>query len=215
MTKSELENIYAETFSGVTLYYRDTTLDGDLIAKYHIGQILRHNGIVDMTYKNGGLNGNIRYMIASAKAKDVSNVNPMAAHFGHFVLADETLALTGGVFFVVLDVYNIDGKTQVTMLHIKKEFSNLFSNATTNLEEAITALARADFNREAKGTVLPELEGSDWTERTKAPVGMDFQGNFFHQGESEKAIAPQPQKPWQKLWQKILQWKIFKQKTKN
>lgn len=180
MTKNDLEAIYAETFSGVCLYCRDTILDEGTIAQYATGQILRHNGIVDVTHKDSGLNGNIRYTIASARAKDVSKVNPMAANFGHFVLADETLALTGGVFFVVVDIYNVDGKTQVTLLHIKKEFTNLFANASTNLEDEIVRLARAEFNRQANSAVLPELTGSDWTERVKDPLGFDAEGNLIH-----------------------------------
>jgi len=188
MNKNDLEKIYAETYSGICIYYRDTTLGEDLIAKYHTGQVLQHNGIVDMTNKSTGLNGNTRYLIASVKAKDVSLVNPAATHFGHFVLSDETLALTGSVFFVVLDVYRVGDKTQVTLLHIKKDFANLFSHATTNLEEEIVRLARAVFEGEVNEKVLPELRETEWANMTKAPIGFDGQDNLLYK-ETEPGQA--------------------------
>ena len=106
MNNTEIEEIYKQTFSGLTLFYRDTTLSEGLISKYQIGQILTERGFTDMTYKDGGLVTNCRYLIASANAKDLSAFNPDSKQFGHVLL-------TSNAFFKVLDIYKIGNKTQI------------------------------------------------------------------------------------------------------
>jgi hypothetical protein len=71
MDNKKVEEIYNQTFAGLTLFYRDTTLSETLISKYHVGQILTERGFTDMSYKGGGLATNFRYLIASAHAKDL------------------------------------------------------------------------------------------------------------------------------------------------
>jgi len=86
LNNTEIEEIYNQTFSGLTLFYRDTTLSEGLISKYQIGQILTERGVTDMTYKGGGLVTNCRYLIASSNARDLSAFNPDSKQFGHVLL---------------------------------------------------------------------------------------------------------------------------------
>src|SRR4051812_24493777 len=109
MDNQKIEEICNRTFAGLTLFYRDTNLDPGHIAKYKTGQILCERGFTDMTFKGGGLDGNLRYLIASARAKDVSSILPDMSKYGLSLLSS-------GSFFKVLDVYSIGDKTQVLLL---------------------------------------------------------------------------------------------------
>src|SRR5689334_25221514 len=104
MDNKQIEEIYNQTFGGLTLFYRDTTLSEDLISKYRVGQILNERGFTDMSYKGGGLASNLRYLIASAHAKDISAISPDSAIFGHVVLRSNA-------WFKLLDIYKIGDKT--------------------------------------------------------------------------------------------------------
>ena len=84
MNNTQIEGIYNQTFGGLALFYRDTTLSENLISKYQIGQILIERGFIDITAKGGGLATNLRYLIASANAKDVSLMMPETLDCGHF-----------------------------------------------------------------------------------------------------------------------------------
>jgi len=111
MDNEQIEEIYNQTFGGLTLFYRDTTLSENLISKYKVGQILTERGFTDMSFKGGGLATNFRYLIASANGKDLSAFNPNSEQFGHILLSSNA-------FFKVLDIYKIEDKTQVFLLEI-------------------------------------------------------------------------------------------------
>ena len=87
MDNKQIEEIYSKTFSGLTFFYRDTTLTENLISKYQVGQILTERGFTDMSYKGGGLATNLRYLIASPNAKDLSAFNPEGKQLGHVLLS--------------------------------------------------------------------------------------------------------------------------------
>lgn len=168
-----MEAIFNETFPGLTFFYRDTNLSEDLIAKYHTGQILKARGFTDMSYKGGGLSTNFRYLIASARGKDLSAFDPNAARFGHIVL-------TSDAFFKVLDVYKIGEKTQVLLLNIPEHAVDFFKNATTNIEEDIKNKARQRFEQLVNTQPVEVLQTPEWTLRTKLPIGMSDTGEMFY-----------------------------------
>jgi len=206
MKNVRLKAIYSETFSDLKLFYRDTTLSDNLIANYKIGQIIQEKGFTDMTSIGGGLSGNLRYLIASANAKNLSKFNPDSAKTGHFLL--DTIA-----YFKVLDIQKIDGKTQVFLLNIPDNSLSLFKNSTSNLEEEITEKARRKFADKMNLAVVQELQTLEWKERTKSPIGMNDDGELFF---DDSKIKPEPlkrieidtagktikvnKKPWWKIW---------------
>ena len=206
MKNVRLKAIYSETFSDLKLFYRDTTLSDNLIANYKIGQIIQEKGFTDMTSIGGGLSGNLRYLIASANAKNLSKFNPDSAKTGHFLL--DTIA-----YFKVLDIQKIDGKTQVFLLNIPDNSLSLFKNSTSNLEEEITEKARKKFADKMNLAVVQELQTLEWKERTKSPIGMNDDGELFF---DDSKIKPEPlkrieidtagktikvnKKPWWKIW---------------
>lgn len=85
MKNERLRTMYHETFSGLKLFYRDTSLSENFISNYKIGQIIQEKGFTDMSSIGGGLSGNLRYLIASAHPKDLSKFNPDSAKIGHFL----------------------------------------------------------------------------------------------------------------------------------
>lgn len=209
MDNKQIEEIYHQTFSGLTLFYRDTSLPENLISKYHVGQILTERGFTDMTYKGGGLATNFRYLIASANGKDLSAFNPESAQFGHILL-------TSNAFFKVLDIYKIGDKTQVFLLEIPATAVDFFANATSNIEEDITIKARENFDTNCNAVPIPELQNQEWKQRTEFPIGMSDKGELFYQSDNKKQVLAdkktenqnetgkkdhtEQEKPWWKFW---------------
>lgn len=197
MDNKQIEEIYNQTFGGLTLFYRDTTLPENLISKYQIGQILKERGFTDMSYKGGGLAENFRYLIASANGKDVSVLNSDSAQFGHILLSSNA-------FFKVLDIYKIGDKTQVFILEIPESAIDFFEKATSNIEEEIIKKARESFDTKIKLEPVPELQSPEWKERTEFPIGMNDEGELFYQLDKEKPNGTENNsdkgKPWWKFW---------------
>lgn len=178
MDNKQIEEIYNQTFSGLTLFYRDTTLNENLISKYQVGQILTERGFTDMSYKGGGLATNFRYLIASANAKDLSAFNPDSKRFGHVLLSSNA-------FFKVLDIYKIGDKTQVFLLEIPATAADFFASTTSNIEEDITKKARERFDTKINSEPIAELQTNEWRKRTEFPIGMNDKGEFFYQATSK------------------------------
>ncbi|RNL54222.1 hypothetical protein [Pedobacter jejuensis] len=181
MDNKKIEDVFNKTFSGLTLFYRDTELSENLISKYQVGQIIMERGFTDMTFMGGGLQSNFRYLIASAFGKDLSAFNPEASKVGHIVL-------TSNSYFKVLDIYHVDKKTQVFLLNIPEHAIDLFHSATTNIETDIIQKARESFESKKDLEPIKELHNYDWQERTKFPIGMNDNGVLFFDNSQIKQM---------------------------
>lgn len=206
MKNSRLKTMYHETFSGLKLFYRDTNLSENLILNYKVGQIIQEKGFTDMSSIGGGLSGNLRYLIASSDAKDLSKFNPDSAKMGHFLL--DSIA-----YFKVLDIQKIGGKTQIFLLNIPDISISLFKNSSSNIEEEIIEKAQKRFREKIDLPLIPELQSENWKERSKSPIGMSDNGELFFDDSKIKTESPKRidvditkkviainKKPWWKIW---------------
>jgi len=190
MDNKETEAIYNQAFNGLSFFYRDTDLSEKLISKYKVGQILKERGFTDMSYKAGGLVSSLRYLIASANARDVSSVNPDGAKFGHVILKSNA-------FFKVLDIYTIGDRTQIFLLEIPETAVELFSATTSNIENDIIKKARENFETNIRILPVAVLQSEAWKEGTEFPIGMSTKGVFFLDEDNNTGTAT---KPWWKFW---------------
>lgn len=172
MDNSTIEEIYQDTFAGCTFFYRDTILSEDFISKYKVDQILNERGIIDMSFKGGGLHGNLRFLVVSSKGKKVTSLDSASKKYGHVLLQANS-------FFKVLDVYRTKEKTQILLLNISKEAINIFANSTSNIEEQLIEKARQSFESKINVPIIKDLTSDEWTQRTCHPLGMDEEGEWF------------------------------------
>ncbi|PBI92531.1 hypothetical protein BSF41_10150 [Flavobacterium sp. ACN2] len=206
MKNERLKTMYHETFSGLKLFYRDTNLPESLILNYKVGQIIQEKAFTDMSSIGGGLSSNLRYLIASSHAKDLSKFNPDSSKIGHFLLDSIT-------YFKVLDIQKIGDKTQIFLLNIPDNSISLFKNSSSNLEEEIIEKAQKRFREKIDLPLVPELQTEEWKERTKSPLGMDESGQLFFDDSKIKIESPKRidvdvskkiieinKKPWWKFW---------------
>jgi hypothetical protein len=174
MTNEEVEKIINEVFPGLTLYYRDADLSKEVISNYQSRQILMEPAFVDCSYMGGFPTGNTRYLIASNKAADLGRVQPEVAKYGMMVL-------NAGSFFKVLDIYEIDGYTQVLLLHIPSQAVDFFKITNSNLEQTVIDKCRALFEKRMTDAIIPELNEEEWKQRIDFPVGMSKEGKLYFQ----------------------------------
>jgi hypothetical protein len=172
MDHKEIEEAYNETFSGLTMYYRDCNLDTAYISKYQKNQIILERGFTDVSGFAEGLATNLRYAIASNKAVNMAQVNPDVEKYRFHLIAAPS-------HYKVLDIYKIGEQTQVLLLHFDKKFESIFSSATSNIEEKVIGMGRDSFDKKTQMQPNNIMNESEWRERTQFPIGMSDKGDFF------------------------------------
>lgn len=185
MDHKKIEEAYNETFSGLTMYYRDCKLDAAHILKYKNNQILLERGFTDVSAFAQGLGTNLRYAIASNKAVNMAQVNPDVAKY-HFHL------IAAPSHYKVLDIYKIGDQTQILLLHFDPKFMSIFDGTNSNIEEKVIGMGRDSFDKKTQMQPNEVLYDDYWTERTQFPIGMSDKGIFFP--ISEVKIVEKPAK---------------------
>ena len=122
-------------------------------------------GFCDMSYKAGGLMGNLRFLIASNNGKDLSLIDPELSKFGFILLQSNS-------FYKILDIYRLEDKIQIVLLNISENFIDYFRNSNSVDEKTVIGLARKDFNEKINSPIVEALVSEYWKERTEKPVGM-------------------------------------------
>lgn len=172
MENTKIEEAYNETFSGLTMYYRDCELKQDLISKYGIDQIILERGFSDVSSFAEGLEKNLRYVITSNKAVNIGQIIPDAAKFGFHLISASSL-------YKVLDIYKIGNYTQILLLHFDEKYLEIFKSTKSNVEEKVVEMGKESLDRKIQMNPSKVLNGKEWTERTQFPVGMFDNGDFF------------------------------------
>lgn len=166
------EEITNWTYPGATLYYKDCDLTPSVAEKFTKGKLIRNGFFLDVSSRGGGIKFNTRFLIASAKAAKLYEVNPDNERFGHCCLNLDS-------YFKVLDIYKIEDKTQVFLLHIPAKSLKYFENVTSNWDEDFIKKARQSFDDKIHLEPISDLLESFWLKRTNFPVGMNAYEKFY------------------------------------
>ncbi len=169
------------TLPGLQFFYRDTNAPVIVDATYHVGDILRAGFFVDATTKLLRPAHKTRFLIASAHAamlcdvEDLCRKNPDVKKWNlctfHF-----------NSYFKVMDVYEREGVTQVFLLHIppvaafllgKDEAAINFINNATGEETSLVDRARKSLDDKLRLDVHPRSLDSTFCERMERPIGLD------------------------------------------
>lgn len=172
MDNTKIEEAYNDTFSGLTMYYRDCELQQDLISKYKVDQIIMERGFTDVSSFAEGLGKKLRYAIASNKAVNMGQINPDVAKFGFNLISAPS-------YYKVLDMYTIGDQTQILLLNFNEKYLDIFKSVKSNIEEKVVGMGRESFDKKIQMKPNEILNGKEWTERTQFPIGMSDSGDFF------------------------------------
>ncbi|MBV6443190.1 MAG: hypothetical protein EPGJADBJ_04919 [Saprospiraceae bacterium] len=173
----DIEAIINWTLPGLRLLYRDADLNPEVIAKYTPGKIFRSPAFVDVSGFAGKPVTNCRFVIASSKAAPLFRLNPDVEKWMlHTINANS--------YFKILDVYHLDGVTQILVLQIPPNGIDFFSRHVLKIgeqivEEQIIAKARESLHEKINSEVIPALQEKEWLDRTSWPPGLDPNNEFF------------------------------------
>ncbi len=152
------------------MFVRDTNMSADLAKKYEVGKILRDRVFTDATCRVGGLVTSHRVSILSNHMPNLGDLvgeNESAAQFGLCVAQH-------GSRFKVLDNFEIDGKTQILLLHLPNDENwKLFQSLTLDVEDELIKESREYFLHKKDTRPIPEVNSEEWYERLTFPLGFD------------------------------------------
>lgn len=172
MDNTKIEQAYQHTFSGLTMYYRDCELEEHLVSRYKVNQVIQERGFTDVSNQAEGLAKTVRFAIASNNASNLGGINPDVVKYGFHLI-------TSGAYFKVLDIYKIENKTQILLMHFNEAYLDIFNSTTSNIEEKIIQVGRKSLDAKIQLQPNAILNNEEWTERTKNPIGMLDSGVFF------------------------------------
>lgn len=172
MDKIQIEKAYNDTFSGLTMYYRDCELRQDLVSNYKKDQILMERGYTDVSDFAEGLGNNLRYAIATNKAVNMGHLNPELAKYGTHVISRSS-------YYKVLDIYTIGSQIQLLLLNFNEKYTDIFKSTKSNIEQELIGMGRTSFDKKILIKPNEVLYEKEWIERTHFPIGMSVDGDFF------------------------------------
>ena len=168
----QMEQVINEIFPGLTMYVRDVNLSPVCAEKYEPDMIIMERGFTDASNRVMGMVTMHRFAILSNHMADFRPYEH-DTNWGLFVAQS-------GTHFKILDVYESQGRTQITLLHLPDdERWKIFENVKISLENQIVEMSRQRFEAKSMMDPIPELTSEGWLRRCSRPLGMDDQGNLF------------------------------------
>ena len=174
-----IEDVINWILPGLSFYYRDTNYDMDYDDIYKVGDVIRAGFFIDATKTPHKPTMNTRYIIASAHASKLFEVddicinNPDIAKFKMVVFHLNS-------YFKVMDIYNIGSQRQIFLLHIPYQGLPLFTgNISFNFsilgknEKALIHIARRNFDNSLKLEQNIEFNRAEWIDRINDPTGCN------------------------------------------
>lgn len=188
-----IEKVLNWILPGLQFYYRDTDADIDVEAQYPIGHVLRSGFYVDMSTKLQKPAQKTRFIIASAHAaqlfsddieyykKHLACLSPNAMQWRHAVIHYNA-------WFKVLDIYRLDGLTQILLLHIPESLSHRVDCSEEIIRfinsKGISGLnliehARQSLEDKMKEVTHPRSHDLKLVELMHQPIGYDKEGKAY------------------------------------
>lgn len=169
-----------QTFSNVAFYHRDTELPEAVLRQYRPGLILQEKGFVDCSYLEGGPAARHRYLILSSQAKDLHAVAGVSREYGPAIIARDA-------FFKVLNVYELRGHTQITLLHFPEELLEVLDRGPelNDAEQTMAQEARKHFEDRIEMPPSAPLTEPYWQDRIAFPIGVSDEGEPFYKHSSQ------------------------------
>jgi hypothetical protein len=115
-------------FPGLQMFVRDTILDDEVEKIYTIGKIIKDPTFCDASCRVGGLITPHRFAILSNRYVDFGSAEH-GTNWGLYVCKRNS-------YFKILDVYKINAKTQISLLHLNENYK-LFENNQVMLKKIL------------------------------------------------------------------------------
>lgn len=169
----QMEQVINEILPGLAMFVRDVDLPSACQEKYKPEMIIMERGFTDASNRVMGMVTTHRFAILSNHMADFRPYEH-GTNWGLFVAQC-------GSHFKVLDVYEFQGRTQITLLHLPDdERWKLFEEVKISLEDQIAEMSRQRFETKSVMDPVPELTTKMWLDRCASPLGMDDHGNLFN-----------------------------------
>lgn len=195
-----LQRAVDDMVPGLSIYVRDTDLLPEEIAFYQVGHILEVADPLCATKRVLGPAGNARFAVMSNHMEDLGAVaaETFEAHAEEAAPSLRDLISAGtdlpgqeeepgamrwglmqaaaGGHFKVIDVFEFEGVTQITLLHLPDdERWRLFAEEIPAVEQPLVNTARERFQDKIASPVIVELQDAEYRQATAGPVGEAVQ----------------------------------------
>lgn len=159
--QAEFNKVINSTVSGLQMFVRDVNLPKDIAGKYKTGMLIHELGYTDASH---------RFTILSNHMADLASFE-QGTNWGLCVAQK-------GAHFLVLDVHEAKGHTQITLLHLPDDQWQIFEQVNFQMDSLVSNV-REIFEKNLSSAPIPELTTADWLRRCAAPLGIADNGAPF------------------------------------
>ena len=172
-----LEKIINWVLPGTQVFYRDTTLEADTENIFSAGNIIRAGYFIDLSsmLRKPAPGIKTRFMVISAHAADFGLIPGLSVETHMFVLHPNS-------YLQVIDVYKVEGVTQVCLLHIPYKGISIFARTNgvdfiqDNSHISLTDIAHKSLDAKMQQPVHEASLNEDWVGRTHELIGCNNEG---------------------------------------
>lgn len=182
-----IEKFVNWTLPGLQFFYRDTNAEIDVDRSYKIGEVIKAGMFMDASVKLLKPAHKTRFILASAHAavpcavEEICENDPNVKKWGLATFHPNS-------YFKVLDIYRLDGVTQILLLHIPESAARLFAknkilfnfiNDNPVNPMNLVEMAHESLNTKMRDEVHPRSLEHQFVERMHRPVGLDEDGHHL------------------------------------
>jgi hypothetical protein len=172
MTIEVLETLFNRLLPDLQIFVRDANLPAQCASKYVPGMVIREKAFTDASSRVMGMVTTHRYNILSNHMADLSEYE----HETNWGLC----VANANSYFKVIDVFEQNGKTLITLLHLFDDDWKLFEQLKIVINGTdLVKMSRQRFLDKYQQPPVPELTTKKWLERCSFPIGMSDDGVFW------------------------------------